>query len=122
MLVQFSNSTLIQDHDDVNSFLFKVAPPLTQSFDVFDDGATFNDISFFEYISPNRLYARMLHYFIVIAYASGECLSTIGTQNVAANKFCMVFVMEPVIDVELVGRIRPVYNNLPFSPLLNLVY
>ena len=58
----------------------------------------------------------------MIAYASGECLSTIGTQNVAADKSCIAFVMEPVIDVELVGRIRPVFNNLPSFSLLNLVY
>ena len=44
----------------------------------------------------------------MIAYTSGQCLSTIMTQNVAADKSCIVFVMELVIDVELVGRIRPV--------------
>ena len=59
---------------------------------------------------------------LIIAYASGECLSTIGIQNVAADKSCLVFAMEPVIDIELVGRIRPLYNNLPFFSLLNLVY
>ena len=59
---------------------------------------------------------------LMIAYAIGECLSTIETQNVASDKSCMVFVMEPVIDIELVGRIRPVYNNLPSFSLLNLVY
>ena len=58
---------------------------------------------------------------LMIAYASGECLSTIGRENVAADKSCMVFVMEPVIHVELVGRIRPVYNNLPPFSLLDLV-
>ena len=57
----------------------------------------------------------------MMAYASGELLSTTGTQNVAANKSCMVFVMEPVIHVELVGKILPVYNNLPSFSLLNLV-
>ena len=31
-------------------------------------------------------------------------------------------VMEPVVDVELVGRIRPVYNNLRSFSLLNLAY
>ena len=36
---------------------------------------------------------------LMIAYASGECLSIIGTQNVAVDKSCIVFVMEPVIDV-----------------------
>ena len=49
----------------------------------------------------------------MIAYVSDECLSTIGTQNVAENTSCMVFVMEPVIDIELVGRIRSVYNKIP---------
>ena len=58
----------------------------------------------------------------MIACASGECLSTIGTQNVAADDSCMVFVMEPVTDVELVGRVRTVYSNLPSFSLLNLVY
>ena len=58
----------------------------------------------------------------MIAYASGQCLSTIGTQNIDAYKSCMVFVMEPVIDVELVGRNCPVYKNLPSFSLLNLVY
>ena len=58
----------------------------------------------------------------MIANASVEYLSTIGTQKVAADKSCLVFVMEPVIGVELVGRIRPVYNNLPSFSLLNLVY
>ena len=59
---------------------------------------------------------------LMIAYVSGECLSTIGTQSVAADKFCMLFVIEPVIDAELVGRIRPVYNTLPSFSLVNLVY
>ena len=59
---------------------------------------------------------------LMMAYGSGECLSTIGTQNVAAGNSCMVFFMEPVTDVELVGRIHPVYNNLPSFSLLNLVY
>ena len=52
---------------------------------------------------------------LMLAYAHSECLSTIGTQNIVADKSCMVSVMEPVIDVELVGRICPVYNNLPSS-------
>ena len=59
---------------------------------------------------------------LMIAYASGECLLTIGTQNVAGDKSCTAFVMEPMIDMELLGRIRPVYNNLPSFSLLNLVY
>ena len=58
----------------------------------------------------------------MIAYVSDEYLSTIGTQNVVANKSCMVFVMEPVIDVELVGRIRSAYNEITSFSLLNLVY
>ena len=58
----------------------------------------------------------------MIAYASGECLSTIGTQNVDADKSCMVFVIEPVTDVELVGRNCSVYKNLPSFSLLNLGY
>ena len=58
----------------------------------------------------------------MIAYVSDECLSTIGTQNVAENTSCMVFVMEPVIDIELVGRIRSVYNKIPSFSLLNVVY
>ena len=53
---------------------------------------------------------------------SDEFLSTIGTQNVAANESCMVFVMEPVIDIELVGRIRLVYNKITSFSLLILVY
>ena len=56
---------------------------------------------------------------LMLAYAHGECLSTIETQNVVADKSCMVSVMEPVIDVELVGKICPVYNNLPSFSLLN---
>ena len=56
---------------------------------------------------------------LMIAYASGECLSTIGTKNVAADKSCIAFVMELMIDVELVGRIRPLYNNFPSFSLLN---
>ena len=58
----------------------------------------------------------------MIAYASGECFLTIETENVAADKSCIPFFMEAVIDVELVGRICPVYNNLPSFSLLNLVY
>ena len=58
----------------------------------------------------------------MIAYVSGECLSSIGTQNVATDKSCMVFVTEPVIDVELVGRIRSAYNEITSFSLLNLVY
>ena len=58
----------------------------------------------------------------MIAFVSDECLSTIGTQNVATNTSCMVFVMEPVLDVELVGRIRSVCNKIPSFSLLNLVY
>ena len=58
----------------------------------------------------------------MIAYVSDACLSTIGTQNVAENTSCMVFVMEPVIDIELVGRIRSVYNKITSFPLLILVY
>ena len=58
----------------------------------------------------------------MIAYVSDECLSTIGTQNVAENTSCMVFVMEPVIDIELVGRIRSVYNKITSFSLLILVY
>ena len=58
----------------------------------------------------------------MIAYVSDKCLSTIRTQNVAANTSCMVFVIEPVLDVELVGRIRSVYNKIASFSLLNLVY
>ena len=57
----------------------------------------------------------------MIEYASGEFLLTIGTHNGAADKSYMVHVMEPVIDIESVGRILPVYKLSPFS-LLNLVY
>ena len=57
----------------------------------------------------------------MIEYASGEFLLTIGTHNGAADKSYMVHVMEPVIDIESVGRILPVYN-LPSFSLLNLVY
>ena len=46
----------------------------------------------------------------MIEYASGEFLLTIGTHNGAADKSCMVHVMELVIDIKSVGRILPVYN------------
>ena len=57
----------------------------------------------------------------MIEFPIGEFLLTIGTHNGAADKSCMVHFMEPVIDIELVGRILPVYN-LPSLSLLNLVY
>ena len=56
----------------------------------------------------------------MIEYAKGEFLLTIGTHNGVVDKSYMVHVMEPVIDIESVGRILLVYN-LPSFSLLNLV-
>lgn len=40
---------------------------------------------------------------LMMAYSKGERLLFIGIQNFAAGKSFMVFVIEPVIYVELVG-------------------
>ena len=121
MLVQFSNCALMQDPRWCQEFSFWGICTFDIIFWCF-----WRYKLFWVHISVSTVECCATLSFewmsLMIAYVSDEYLSTIGTQNVVANKSCMVFVMEPLIDVELVGRIRSAYNEITSFSLLNLVY
>ena len=121
MLVQFSNCALMQDPRWCQQFSFWVIRTFDIIFWCFRRYKLFwIHISVCTVECCATLSFQWMS--LMIAYVSDKCLSTIRTHNVAANTSCMVFVIEPVLDVELVGRIRSVYNKIPSFSLLNLVY